>query len=202
MKLIPPTLEKLVHELSRLPGVGEKSALRFSLSLYRGGGERLESLKSALEELKTRIGTCNECFFWTDEGHCALCGDHHRSAQKLCVVRDSPDVLALERFKMHTWKYHVLQGFLSPLGGRGPSQIRIRELFQRMEREKTEELILAFDATIEGDATAFYVRDQLRDLHPNVRVTRMALGLPAGSSVEYLDPSTLESALSHRTTLE
>ncbi len=202
MKLLPPSLERLVHELSRLPGVGEKSALRYALSLYRGGGERLENLVLSLQELKGRIGTCAECFFWTDNDHCALCEDQHRQAQKICVVRDSPDVLALEKFKVHSWKYHVLQGFLSPLGGRGPGQIRLRELFQRIEKEKCEELILAFDATIEGDATAFYIRDQLKENHSSVRLTRMALGLPAGSSVEYLDPSTLESALSHRTALD
>jgi recombination protein RecR len=202
MKLVPPSLERLVHELSRLPGVGDKSALRYSLSLFRGGDERIDSLKAALGELQERIGTCPECYFWTDANRCALCENQDRGPEKICVVRDSPDVLALEKFRTQSWRYHILQGFLSPLAGRGPSQIRLRELFKRIEATKCEEVILAFDATLEGDATAFYIRDQAKMLFPLLKITRMALGLPAGSSVEYLDPSTLESALSHRTMVE
>jgi recombination protein RecR len=115
------------------------------------------------------------------------------------VVRDAPDVLALEKFRKHPWKYHSLQGFLSPLSGVGPKQIRMDELFNRIEAEGFNELILAFDATLEGDATALYLKQKSNELgFKNLRIYRTAGGLPAGSSVEYLDPSTLEHALKHR----
>lgn len=187
-----------MQELSKLPGVGERTALRYTLHLLRGRNSPIETLIKNLEEVQESIGTCSECFFWTDLGKCSLCEDSSRAASKICVVRDAPDVLALEKFKKHPWKYHVLQGFLSPLAGVGPKQIRIDELLSRTQKNTTDELILAFDATLEGDATALYLKQQIQDLKLNVKISRTALGLPAGSSVEYLDPSTLEQALKHR----
>jgi recombination protein RecR len=118
------------------------------------------------------------------------------------VVRDSPDVLALEKFRSHPWKYHILQGFLSPLSGIGPQQIKVQSLFERIHRDNVQEVILAFDATVEGDATALFIREHLRARESSIQLTRMAMGLPAGASVEYLDASTLENALIHRTNLE
>jgi recombination protein RecR len=152
----------------------------------------------SLEEVQSAVGICPTCYFWTDMGHCSLCEETARTSTRLCVVRDAPDVLALEKFKKHPWKYHVLQGFLSPLAGVGPKQIRLNELIERIQKENYQELILAFDATLEGDATALYLKQQLDELKVNIKISRTALGLPAGSSVEYLDPSTLEQALKHR----
>jgi recombination protein RecR len=162
----------------------------------------MEALEKALESASTEIGHCEICHFWTEEGHCPICSDTHRTSTRLCVVRDSPDVVAFEKFKAHPWKYHILQGLLSPLSGVGPSQIRLDSLFRRVALGEVKELIIAVDATVEGDATALFIRDQVRNRFPGVKVTRTALGLPAGSSVEFLDPSTLENALLHRTAYE
>lgn len=202
MKLIPASLQSLVQELSRLPGVGERSALRYAVSLLKAGPKRIDNLERALHQSAAQISHCEHCFFWTQDTICPLCTDTQRSSQKLCVVRDAPDVLAFEKYKAHPWKYHVLQGLLSPLSGIGPQQIRLGALLTRIEAENVEELIIAVDPTIEGDATGLFIKDQMQSRFPAVRVTRTALGLPSGSSVEYLDPSTLENALLHRTTLE
>jgi recombination protein RecR len=196
--MLPKALRSLVMELSKLPGVGERTALRYTLHLLRGRNSPIETLVKSLEDVKASVGTCPTCFFWTDLGECSLCEDPSRISSKLCVVRDAPDVLALEKFRKHPWKYHVLQGFLSPLAGVGPKQIRINELLDRIRKDQTQELILAFDATLEGDATSLYLKQQIDELKIDIKISRTALGLPAGSSVEYLDPSTLEQALRHR----
>jgi recombination protein RecR len=202
MKLLPKSLQSLVLEFARLPGVGERTALRFAVSLLKGGPRRAEALVEGLQSLRTEVSHCPDCHFWTQDNSCPICNDPSRSPARLCVVRDGPDVLALEKFRSHPWRYHVLQGLLSPLGGVGPEQINLVTLFRRVQTENVQELILAFDATVEGDATAFYIRDHFKRHAPEVTLTRTALGLPAGSSVEYLDPSTLENALTHRTSLE
>lgn len=202
MKLLPGSLKSLVGEMSKLPGVGEKTALRYAVSLIRAGRTRIESMERALQSVSEEISFCPQCHFWANEGVCPLCSDSNRTEQRLCVVRDAPDVLALERFKSHPWRYHVLQGLLSPLSGIGPGQIRIASLFDRIERSGTQEIILAFDATVEGDATALFIRDQLKARGKAITLTRTAMGLPAGAAVEYLDPSTLENALMHRTAFE
>ncbi len=196
--MLPKALRSLVQELSKLPGVGERTALRYTLHLLRGRNTPIESLIQSMQEVQSSIGTCPKCYFWTDLGRCDLCEDPSRASTKLCIVRDAPDVLALEKFKKHQWKYHVLQGFLSPLAGVGPKQIRLVEALDRVQKEGYQELILAFDATLEGDATALYLKQQVDEMKLNVKISRTALGLPAGSSVEYLDPSTLEQALKHR----
>jgi len=197
--LLPPSLQSLTAELSRLPGVGERTALRFAVALVRGGKRRIDNLERALRDMASEIENCPRCHFWMQQNVCPLCTDPERVPTKLCVVRDAPDVLALEKLKRHSFSYHVLQGLLSPLSGVGPQQIRLETLFTRLKTEGVSELILAVDATIEGDATALYIRDHLRNHFPQIALTRTALGLPAGSSVEFLDSSTLESALLHRT---
>ena len=197
--MLPKALRALVMELSKLPGVGERTALRYTLSLLRNSkGAQIDGLVHTLKEVQQAIGVCPTCFFWTEAGACSLCTDESRQSNRLCIVRDAPDVLALERFKKHNWKYHVLQGFLSPLSGIGPAQVRIEELLRRVAAHNYDELIMAFDATLEGDATALFIKQQFDERGLNVKVSRTALGLPAGSSVEYLDPSTLEHALAHR----
>ncbi len=203
MRILPQAIQTLVRELSKLPGVGEKTALRFAVGLLKGGDRRIQDLSRALTMVQSQVGHCVRCFFWTENNLCPVCDDIARAdAHKICVVRDAPDVLALEKFRNHPWKYHVLQGLLSPLGGVGPEQLKIEELLMRLEQENTEELIFAFDATVEGDATALYLRDQIKSLKPHIKISRTAMGIPAGSSVEYLAPSTLENALVHRTHVE
>lgn len=202
MSLSPEALQILVAELGKLPGVGEKTAMRYAVSLLRGGSKRVNDLERALEEVRTQVGTCPCCHFWTQDDRCKLCDDRERDHHKICVVRDAPDVLALERQRKQPWKYHVLQGLLSPMAGVGPTKIRLDSLFSRIEGESIDEVILAIDATLEGDATAFFIRDHLSKHYPHVLLSRTALGIPAGSAVEYLDPSTLEHALSHRIRFE
>lgn len=192
----------MVTELAKLPGVGERTALRYSVSLLKSGNRRIESLQRALAAVNEEVAYCPTCFFWTQEGNCPICLDSNRSDRRLCVVRDCPDALALEKFKSHNWKYHVLQGLLAPLSGIGPTQIRLDKLFERIQENGINEVILAFDATVEGDATALFIRDQIKNRFTDVQLSRTAMGLPAGASVEYLDPSTLENALLHRTNLE
>jgi len=199
MKLLPESLQVLVAELGKLPGVGERTAMRYAVSLLRAGPRRLNDMQRALRAAGEDVSHCSTCHFWTQAGFCPICADHQRPIARLCVVRDSPDVVALERFRAHAWKYHVLQGLLSPLGGVGPQQLRLDSLFRRIQDNGIQEIILALDATVEGDATSLYIRDHLRESNPGLKLTRTAMGLPAGSSVEYLDPSTLENALTHRT---
>lgn len=201
-RLVPESLQHLVDELSRLPGVGERSALRYAISLLRGGTRRMEALSQALHELQLSVDHCPKCHFWQERSSCPLCSDASRSLDRLCVVRDCPDVLALEKSRRQEWSYHILQGLLSPLAGIGPNQIRLASLMERVQKDGVQEVILALDATLEGDATALWIRDLFKKEAPGVRVTRTALGLPAGSSVEYLDASTLESAILHRTQVE
>jgi recombination protein RecR len=197
--LIPSSLQILVQEFSKLPGVGERSALRYALALLRSGRNAPLDLARALQEVSENVDSCPTCHFWTQESRCPLCNNPQLHSDTLCIVRDSPDVLALERFRTHGWRYHVLQGLLSPLQGMGPQKLKLSTLFSRIESEGVKELILALDATLEGDATALYIRDYVQEHFPQVKLSRTALGLPAGSSVEYLDPSTLEQALLHRT---
>lgn len=201
-KLIPQSLEALVFELSRLPGVGERTALRYALSFLKMGTVRIEVLEQSLKALRQSVGNCSTCHFWVEGDACAICSDSARFDNKICVVRDSPDVLALEKFRRHPWKYHVLQGLLSPLSGVGPRELRLETLFKRLETGSVQEVILALDATVEGDATAFYIKEYVKEHYPTVKLSRTAMGLPAGSSLEYLDASTLESALNHRTQFE
>jgi recombination protein RecR len=203
MKVLPQALMHLVRELSKLPGVGEKTALRYAVGLLRGGEKRISDLERALLLTREQVHNCPRCFYWTEQGQCPVCLDPSRQNTKtICVVRDAPDVLALEKFRSQPWRYHVLQGLLSPLGGIGPEQLRIVPLLTRLESENIEELIFAFDATVEGDATALFLRDQIKSINPSLKISRTAMGIPAGSAVEYLDPSTLENALMHRTFVE
>lgn len=191
-----------MFEFSRLPGVGERTALRYAVSLLKMGATKIESLEHSLKALRQDVNHCSVCHFWVEHDSCPICSDLTRADQKICVVRDAPDVLALERFRRHPWRYHVLHGLLSPLSGIGPGQLRLESLFRRIEERPIQELILALDATVEGDATALYIRDHLREHYPNLKMSRTAMGLPAGASLEYLDSSTLESALNHRTQFE
>ncbi len=202
MKLLPDSLQALVAEMAKLPGVGERTALRYAVALLKGGSRRMEGLSRCLEEVQNEVQNCPNCHFWMQATQCPICSDAVRVPERLCVVRDSPDVMALEKFRKHPWKYHVLQGLLAPLSGVGPSQIRFESLLQRLENEPVKEIIFAVDATVEGDATCLFLRDQIRSRHPSIHMSRTAMGLPAGSSVEFLDASTLENALQHRTMFE
>lgn len=195
---LPRPVTRLVEALARLPGVGPKTAARLTFFLLRSPESESRELAEALAGLRAGTGSCSICFYITAAGvdPCALCADPQRDPAQVCVVEDMLDVPAIERTGQYRGRYHVLQGALSPLEGIGPEDLRIDELLQRLEREPVGEVILATNPTLEGEATALYLRKQLEG-RP-LRVTRLARGLPSGGDLEYADITTLTRALEGR----
>ena len=198
MALLPEPLEKLILALERLPGVGPKTASRLAFYLLRAPTEVSADLADALKNIKTSIGLCSECFNITTAGRnkCEICADEKRDKSLICVVEDSLDVLALERTGGFNGRYHVLHGALSPIEGITPDDLKIRELVERVEKGGIKEIIVATNPSMEGDATALYLRQRLERY--GLRITRLARGLPAGGDLEYADENTLLRALSGR----
>ncbi|MGH9176238.1 MAG: recombination mediator RecR [Vicinamibacterales bacterium] len=190
---------RLIDELGRLPGVGPKSASRLTYYLLRAPREQALALAEAILEVKERIVLCSRCFNITESDPCMLCQDETRDGRMICVVEEPLDVLALERTGEFRGLYHVLHGAISPVDGVGPDQLRIRELVDRVDSERPEEVILAMNPNIEGDATAMYIARQLTP--KGVAISRPASGLPVGGDLEYADEITLGRALAGRRTL-
>ncbi len=193
--LLPEPIESLIVAFERLPGIGPKTASRLAFFLLRAPEEIPAQLAEALTDLKSKIDFCQECFNITAAGRdrCDVCDDPRRDGSVLCVVEDPLDVLSFERTGGFNGRYHVLQGLLSPIEGIGPDDINIRPLLERVSRGEVREVILATNPSMEGDATALYLRQQLR--LSGVRVTRLGLGLPVGGDLEYADQNTLLRAL-------
>jgi recombination protein RecR len=196
--LLPESLQSLINALERLPGIGPKSASRLAFYFLRAPEEVAQDLSEALANLKANTTLCQECFNITEAGreHCEICESSQRDGSLVCVVEEALDVLALERTGGYKGKYHVLQGVLSPIEGIGPDDLKIKQLAARVARGEIKEVILATNPSMEGDATALYLRGQLEPL--GVRVTRLARGLPVGGDLEYADQNTLLRALSGR----
>ena len=190
-------LEALITELTRLPGLGRKSAQRIAFHLLRSPEAESQRLASAIVELKANVHDCSVCGNVTETDPCALCADSRREDATLCVVEQPMDVLALERTGEFRGRYHVLKGALSPVDGIGPDQLRLRELIDRVRRGGISEVIVATNPTAQGEATALYIARLLQS-EPNVRVTRIARGVPMGSDLEFSDQVTLARALSGR----
>jgi recombination protein RecR len=195
-----PTLEGLVDELKKLPGIGRKSAARIAFHLLRAPREDAEALARRILDLKTRVRTCSLCGNYTEEETCAICRDPRRDGSLLCVVEQPSDVALLESTGSYRGVYHVLHGVLSPLEGMRPEGLRIRELVERAASGAVKEIILATNPTVEGDATAFYIQNAVRDLP--LLVTRIARGVPVGGEIEFADQVTLTRALEGRRALE
>jgi recombination protein RecR len=196
---LPPAMTRLVRELSRLPGIGEKTASRLAFNLLGRPRQDVIALAEALLEMKERVGMCAACFGLSDSEQCAICADPNRDAGAICVVEGPADLMAMERSRSFAGVYHVLHGALAPLDGIGPDDLKIRELIERLQRSgegAVREVIIATNATVEGEATALYLARQLKPL--GVRVTRLARGLPVGGDLEYSDSATLNSALTGR----
>jgi len=193
---LPRPVARLVEELVRLPGIGPKSASRLAYYLLRAPEEEAVALAEAILEMRRRIRLCSRCFNITEIDPCALCDDESRDRSRICVVEEPLDVIALERTGRYHGLYHVLHGALSPVEGIGPEDLRIRELVTRVRLQPVEEIILATNPNLEGDATAMYLAQQLIPL--GVRVTRLAHGLPIGGDLEYADEITLSRALEGR----
>jgi len=196
--LLPEPIQRLISALERLPGIGPKSASRLAFFFLRASDEVSQELAEALAGLKSKTGLCEECFNITVAGRevCEICGDPKRDRGIICVVEEALDVLALERVGAYSGKYHVLHGVLSPIEGVGPEDIRLRPLVDRVAKGGVREVILATNPSMEGDATALYLQQQLRP--HGVQITRLARGLPVGGDLEYADQSTLLRALSGR----
>jgi len=194
--MLPTPIARLIRELQRLPGVGEKTATRFALHILRRPREEARSLARTLEEVTELIGPCSTCFQLTDEDPCAICRSPRRNGRLLCVVEDQASLMALERSRVFQGRYHVLGGRLSPMDGIGPENLHIRELVERVRREGVEEVVLATNPDAEGDATALYVKRCLEAT--GARVTRIARGVPMGGDLEYADALTLGRALEGR----
>lgn len=190
---------RLIDELARLPGIGPKSASRLAFFLLRASKEQALGLAEAIIEVKDRIILCSQCFNITETDPCAVCQDPMRDRSLICVVEEPLDVLALERTGEYKGLYHVLHGAISPIDRVGPDQLRIRELVERVEKNRPSEVILAMNPNIEGEATAMYLHRQLAGF--GVNVSRPASGLPVGSDLEYADEITLGRALAGRRTL-
>lgn len=195
---IPRAVRTLIDELSKLPGIGPKSASRLTYYLLRADRDQAERLGVALSELRANTQFCSVCYNITESDPCPVCSDDQRQVDALCVVEEPLDVLALERARAYHGRYHVLHGLISPINGIGPDQLRIRELLQRVAsaRPAIKEVILATNPTMEGESTAMYLQSQLEKY--GVRITRLARGLPVGGDLEYADATTLARALEER----
>lgn len=191
-----PPLARLVNELSRLPGVGGKSATRLAYHLMKRPSAEVEALANAIIELKTKMFRCSICNNMTDTDPCAICGDERRDRAILCVVEEAFNIDTIEGTREFRGAYHVLLGALSPLKGIGPDDIDVRGLLGRLKEGAVKELILATNPNVEGEATAHYIAEQVRPM--NVRVTRLAFGLPVGGDLEYADHVTMTKALQGR----
>ena len=193
--MFSPSVQNLVAQLTRLPGVGQRTAQRLAFHLLRASKEEALALAAAIEEVKERVRFCRECGNLTEDEVCAICLDTHRDHSMICVVEQPVDLISVERTAEFRGLYHVLGGALSPIDGVEPADLRIDELLRRVERNGIEEVVLATNPNMTGEATAAYVADRLRG---RVRVTRLASGLPVGSDLEYADEVTLGRALSGR----
>ena len=196
---LPEALERLVQELSRLPGVGPKTAQRLAFHVLRVDRQRAAALAQAVLDVKERIGYCSRCYNIAEGELCALCSSGRRDPAVVCVVESPLDLLAIERTSEYHGLYHVLHGVISPIDGIGPDQIHVPQLVERVREEGVTEVIIATNADIEGEATAVYLHRALAQL--SVTVTRPAHGLPVGGDLEYADELTLAKAMAGRRSL-
>jgi len=209
-----PPVQRLVSELSKLPGIGNRTAQRLAFHILRSSGEDAHALAEAIVEVKEKIGLCEVCFNLTDQARCRICEDPRRDHALICVVEEPSDVIPMERTHEYNGVYHVLGGALSPIDGIDPEDLKIAQLFARVAPAgapeagadgapavRVGEVVLATNPTTTGEATALYIAEELRVRAPQVTVTRLASGLPVGSDLEYADEVTLGKALAGRRAL-
>ena len=192
-------ISRLIQELTKLPGVGEKTAFRLALHILRASQEDGESLARAILEVKEKIRLCSQCFNLTDQDPCRICQDPRRNGEVICVVSGPEDLMALEKSGSFRGLYHVLHGVLSPLEGVGPKDLRVSELLSRLQGGKVKEVIVATNPSVEGEATAQYLSQIIKPL--SIRVTRIARGVPMGGDLQYIDAITLSKSLENRNPL-
>ena len=198
--MYPDSIKNLVESFKYLPGIGEKTAERLAFSILELEDEQISMFSESLKEVKEKIHKCSECNTLTDEELCFVCNDPTRENKVLCVVEDTKSVFLFEKLGMFHGKYHVLDGLISPLEGINPEDIGLSKLMDRINKDKYEEIIFAFKPGIEGETTALYIKKILEDL--NIKITRLATGVPMGADIEYIDSLTLERAIKDRKVIE
>lgn len=196
MQLVPPALERLIDSFARLPGIGKKTASRLALHVLRSSPGEAQELSSALAQLHGAISLCSSCFAFSENDPCAICADNRRNPELVCVVEQPGDLFAIEKTGIFRGHYHILHGVLSPIDGIGPEEIKIRELINRANNGVVKELLIATSSTVPGEATASYLLDKLQNC--NIRVTRLAYGIPMGMDIKYADKYTLARAIEGR----
>lgn len=194
--MTPDPLNRLVAELAKLPGIGEKTAQRLAFHILRAPRQYAADLSGAIADLVEKVRLCSNCFSLTDSEICRFCQDQRRDERVVCVVETMADLMAVERTREFRGRYHVLHGVLSPLEGTGPEQLKIKELVSRLHHGTVEEVIVATNPDVEGEATALYLTRLLKPM--KVKVSRLAQGLPIGGDIEFADQATLARALSAR----
>jgi recombination protein RecR len=190
------SIEKLIEEFSKFPGIGKKTAQRMAFFVLKQRQEESKALAQAILDVKSRVRYCSVCFNITEDDPCIICKDEKKDRSTICVVEEANDVVALERTSQYKGLYHVLGGVLSPLDGIGPEDLKVKELLSRLKDKQIKEVIIATNPSAEGEATAIYLSKLIKPL--GVKVTRIARGLPAGGDLEYADQTTLANALEGR----
>jgi recombination protein RecR len=191
-----PSFARLVAELAKFPGIGNKTATRLAFFLLRQPNAQAEALAKAILDLQRNTRFCSVCFHITEQDPCLLCNDPRRDENLLCVIEEPQALLAIERSRSFKGRYHVLHGALSPLDGIGPEELKIAPLLKRLEQGNMEEVLIATNFTVEGDATALYLAKLIQPL--GIRITRLAYGIPMGSELEYVDEATVNRAVEGR----
>ena len=196
--MIPKSIQNLIDEFSRLPGIGPKTAARLTFYLLTKPKENIQSLGQAVLQLKENLHFCKVCFNISENEICSICENGKRDKSLVAVVEEPLDVIALEKSMGFAGVYHVLGGSISPIDGIGPSDLRIEQLLQRLKADDIKEIIIATDPDLEGEATAAYIKDRVKNLNSNIQITRIARGLPVGGDLEYADEVTLKRSLEGR----
>ncbi|PIE60758.1 MAG: recombination protein RecR [Desulfobulbus propionicus] len=199
MHVVPPALERLIKELSRFPGIGEKTATRLALYILRKPASDASRLAEALSDLHASIQLCSNCYTFSETDPCDICSDQRRRDDLVCVVEEPGDLLAIEKTGVYRGVYHILHGALSPMDGIGPEELKIKELLGRVKSSSIKEVVLATSSTVPGEATASYLADILQRM--NMNTTRLACGIPMGMDIKYADMHTLGRAIETRQSL-
>lgn len=196
MNVVPPALERLIVDLNRLPGVGQKTATRLALYLLRRPAAEARALARDLAGLHDAIKLCGNCFAFSETDPCLICADSHRNHRLVCVVEGAADLMAIEKTGTYKGQYHILHGVLAPMDGIGPEEIRVDALADRIDRQAVDEVLIATSSTVPGEATAAYLIERLQV--KDIRITRLACGIPMGMDIKYADEVTLSRAIESR----
>jgi recombination protein RecR len=199
MQVIPPALERLIADLTRLPGIGRRTATRLALYILRRPAAEARNLASDLSVLHETIHLCHQCFTFSETNPCIICGNPNRNPRLVCVVEEPGDQIAIEKTGAFRGIYHILHGVIAPMDGIGPDELKIRELWQRIASGSIDEVLIATSSTVPGEATASYLAEMLRKA--NIRLSRLACGIPMGMDIKYADEHTLAKAIASRQTL-